>query len=53
MAIREFDAHEWKKKPVKVSFKTRDGENVQFAARKDTRIPVHVRFKTYGRKSSR
>ncbi len=52
MAIREFDAHEWKKKPVKVSFKTREGEKVQFAARKEKRLPVHVRFKTSGRKST-
>jgi len=53
MAIREFDAHEWKKKPTKVSFKTREGEKVQFVARKEKREPVHVRFKTHGRKSSR
>jgi hypothetical protein len=50
MAIREFDAHEWKKKPQKVSFKTKDGEKVQFVARKDTRVPAHVRFTTGSRK---
>lgn len=52
MTIREFDAHEWKKKPSKVSFKTKDGEKVQFVARKEKRVPVHVRFKTGRRKSS-
>ncbi len=51
MAIREFDAHEWRKKPQRVSFKTRDGEKVQFVAKKDARVPVHVRFRTRSRKS--
>jgi hypothetical protein len=51
MATREFDAHEWRKKPTKVSFRTSDGDKVKFTARKKTRIPVHVRFKTSGRKS--
>jgi hypothetical protein len=51
MAIREFDAHEWKKKLQKISFKTNDGEKVQFTARKEQRVPVHVRFKTNDRKS--
>jgi len=50
--IREFDAHEWKKKRSKVSFKTKEGEKVQFVARKEKRVPVHVHFKTRGRKSS-
>jgi hypothetical protein len=53
MAIREFDAHEWKKKPTKVSFETREGDKVKFVARKEKRVPVHVRFKTNARKSSR
>jgi hypothetical protein len=53
MAIREFDAHEWKKKPTKVGFKTKEGDKVQFVASKEKRVPVHVRFKTDGRKSSR
>ena len=53
MAIREFDAHEWKKQPTNVSFKTKEGDKVQFVARKEERVPVHVRFKTYGRKPSR
>jgi hypothetical protein len=52
MATREFDAHEWKKKPTKVSFRTSDGEKVKFTARKETRVPVHVKFKT-GRGKSR
>jgi hypothetical protein len=30
MAIREFEAHEWKKKPTKVSFTTKKGESVRF-----------------------
>jgi hypothetical protein len=51
MATREFDAHEWKKKPQTVSFRTKEGEKVKFVARKETRVPVHVRFKTNDRKS--
>jgi hypothetical protein len=51
MTIREFDAHEWKKKPQKVSFKTKDGETVQFVARKEERVPVRVRFRTSDRRS--
>jgi len=51
MSIREFDAHEWKKKPQRVSFRTRDGEKVRFVARKEQRVPVHVRFKTNNRKA--
>ncbi len=53
MAIREFDAHEWKKKPAKVTFTTKEGKRVQFGAKKDERVPVHVCFKTGGRKSGR
>jgi hypothetical protein len=51
MTIREFDAHEWKKKPQKVSFRTKGGEKVQFVASKEQRVPVHVRFRTRDRKS--
>ena len=51
MVIREFDAHEWKKKPTRVSFKTSKGSRVAFTARKEQRVPVHVRFKTSKRKS--
>jgi len=51
MAVREFDAHERKKKPQKVTFKTKDGEKVQFVARKEQRVPVHVRFRTRDRKA--
>jgi len=51
MTIREFDAHEWRKKPQKVSFRTRGGEKVKFVARKGQRVPVHVRFKTHDQKS--
>jgi len=50
---RNFDAHKWEKKPTKVSFKTRDGDTVQFVARKENRVAVRVSFKTHGRKSSR
>jgi hypothetical protein len=53
METREFDAHEWKKKPTKVSFRTKEGDKVHFVARKEKRVPVHVRFKTGGRKSGR
>ncbi len=51
MAIREFEAHEWKKKPQKVSFRTSDGEKIEFIARKEQRVLVHVRFKTNDSKS--
>jgi hypothetical protein len=51
MAIREFDAHEWKKKAQKVAFRKSDGEKVQFVARKEQRVPVHVRFTTNSRKA--
>jgi hypothetical protein len=49
MSIREFDAHKWAKKPAKVSFRTKDGEKVQFTATKEKRVPVHVKFKAHGR----
>jgi hypothetical protein len=49
MATREFDAHKWAKEPTKVSFRTEDGKQVQFTARKEQRVPVHVKFKTHDR----
>lgn len=51
MATKEFDAHEWKKKPTRVSFRTKSGENVKFIARKEERVPVHVKFRTRKRTS--
>lgn len=41
----EFDAHKVVKKPTKVAFKTKGGENVRFTAEKPTKVPVHVSFK--------
>jgi len=49
MTTREFDAHEWKKIPTKVSFRAKDGEKVKFVARKEERVPVHVKFKSRDR----
>jgi hypothetical protein len=46
MATKEFDAHEWKKQPEKVKFKTHDGKTVSFKAEVPKRVPVHVKFKT-------
>jgi hypothetical protein len=51
MATREFDAHEWKKVPTSVSFKTKNGDKVRFTASKEKRVPVHVKFKTHNRNS--
>ena len=50
MAIREFEAHEWKKKPTKVRFRTKEGKKVRFTAGKPARVRKHVRFKTRDRK---
>ncbi|GEM_PF-2946457 len=50
MAIREFEAHEWKKKPTKISFRTKEGKKVRFTAKKEKRVSKHVRFKTRDRK---
>jgi hypothetical protein len=49
MSTREFDAHRWEKKPTRVSFRTKDGQKVQFTASKEQRLPVHVKFKTRDR----
>ncbi len=51
MATREFDAHKWMKQPTKVNFRTKDGEKVQFTARKEQQVPVQVKFKVHNRKS--
>jgi hypothetical protein len=48
MATKEFDAHEWKKVPEKVKFKTHDGKKVSFEAEVPKRVPKHVKFKTKG-----
>ena len=50
MAIREFEAHEWKKKSTDVRFTTTDGEKMRFTVAKPTRVRKHVRFKTRDRK---
>jgi len=41
----KFDAHKVVKKPTEVEFTTRDGKDVDFTARKKTKVPVHVNFK--------
>ena len=43
----DFEAHKTVRKPTKVSFTRRDGERVAFRAKKATKVPVHVRFKTH------
>jgi hypothetical protein len=49
MATREFEAHKWTKQPTKVSFRTKNGERIQFTAEKEKKVPVHVKFKTHDR----
>ncbi len=44
MPVKDFDAHETKKIPTPVKFRTRDGETVRFTAEKPTRVPKHVHF---------
>ena len=41
----QFDAHKTVKKPTEVEFTTRNGKEVDFVAKKRTKVPVHVRFK--------
>jgi hypothetical protein len=41
----EFDAHRTVKKPTTVEFMTRSGRGVDFTAKKNVRVPVHVSFK--------
>jgi hypothetical protein len=41
----EFDAHKVLKQPVEVEVIKRDGTAVDFTARKEMKVPVHVRFK--------
>lgn len=41
----EFDAHKVVKKPTEVEFTTRDGKDVDFTARKRTKVAVRVKFK--------
>jgi len=41
----EFDAHKTVKRKTEVKFKTRDGEKVDFLAKKPTKVPVHVKFR--------
>jgi hypothetical protein len=40
----EFEAHKTVKKPTKVAFETKDGQEVKFKAKKPTEVPVHVSF---------
>jgi hypothetical protein len=46
MAVKDFDAHETKKMPTPVKFRTREGDTVRFTADKPTRVPKHVHFTT-------
>jgi hypothetical protein len=41
----EFDAHKIVKRPAEVEFTKRDGTEVDFTARKNVKVPVHVKFK--------
>jgi hypothetical protein len=41
----EFDAHRTVKKATEVEFKKRDGTEVEFVAKKNVKVPVHVKFK--------
>lgn len=41
----EFDAHKKLKTPTEVEFRTRNGEEVDFIAKKPQNVPVHVKFK--------
>jgi hypothetical protein len=40
----DFEAHKTVKKPTRVSFETKSGEDVSFKAKKPTKVPVHVSF---------
>ncbi len=40
----KFTAHKSVKKPTEVCFRTKDGERVDFVARKSAKVPVRVRF---------
>lgn len=40
----EFEAHKTVKKPARVAFETKSGEEVSFKAKKPTKVPVHVSF---------
>jgi hypothetical protein len=52
MGTKDFEAHETKKLPAKVEFKTKKGEKIKFTARKPTRVSKHVHFKTRDKKRS-
>jgi hypothetical protein len=47
----EFDAHVVVKRPTEVTFKTGNGNKVDFIAQKPTKIPVHVKFNVSNKKS--
>ena len=40
----EFEAHKTVKKPTEVEFTTKDGQKVDFIAKKPTKKKVHVGF---------
>jgi hypothetical protein len=40
----DFEAHKTVKRPTRVAFETKSGEEVSFKAKKPTKIPVHVSF---------
>jgi hypothetical protein len=40
----EFEAHKTVNKPTKVTFETKDGQEVKFKAQKPAKVPVRVSF---------
>ena len=40
----EFEAHKVIKKRTEVEFTTKNGQRVDFVAKKPTKVPVHVKF---------
>ena len=40
----QFEAHKTVKRPTRVAFETKSGEEVSFKAKKPTKVPVHVSF---------
>jgi hypothetical protein len=40
----EFEAHKTVKKPTKVAFETKSGQEVRFKAKKPIKVPVRVSF---------
>ena len=40
----EFDAHKTVKRPTRVAFETKDGQEVRFTAKKPIKVPARVSF---------